>query len=220
MSAAAFFDVDGTLVRGTVLHYYAWVTRRSVALPARWWRLALLACRIPRYWWLDRLGRDRFLRAFYRSYAGYTSDGLRALQEDLFRELIAPRLLREGETAARAHRAAGHRVVILSASVRFVLEPLARYLGADELICQEMVLREGVLTGELEGPPLSGEERARQMHACARRHGLDLSASYAYGDSAGDIPMLASVGHPIAVNPSRSLSREAGARGWPIARWQ
>jgi fatty acyl-CoA reductase len=220
MKAAAFFDVDGTLVDGTVVHYYAWLATRQLPPAGRALRTATLAARLPRYWWLDRRGRDHFLRAFYRNYAGYTPDALAAVQEALFREVTQRRLLREGQEAVRAHREAGQRVVILSASLRFVLEPLACHLGADELICQELSVRDGVMTGELEGPPLNGEERAARLREYAQRHGLDLSACYAYADSAGDIPMLAAVGHPVAVNPSRELLREAERRGWAIVRWQ
>jgi alcohol-forming fatty acyl-CoA reductase len=227
IARAAFFDVDGTLVHGTVLHYYAWLTRRSqpgsgsVGTPlARTGRSAALLARIPRYWWLDRRGRDHFLRAFYRSYAGYAVEELAARQEALFREVTRPRLLRAGEETVRAHREAGVRVVILSASLRFVLEPLARHLGADALICQELAHRDGVLTGELDGPPLNGEVRAARLRDYAERHGIDLTASFSYGDSSGDVPMLAAVGNPVAVNPSRGLRREAAQRGWTIARWR
>jgi HAD superfamily phosphoserine phosphatase-like hydrolase len=160
-----------------------------------------LAARLPRYWWLDRRGRDHFLRAFYRNYAGYTPGELASLQEALFHEVTLPRLFQEGEATVRAHREAGQRVVILSASLRFVLEPLAGHLAADELICQELSVRNGALTGELEGLPLSGEERAARL------------------DSSGDIPMLAAVGHPVAVNPTRTLWREAQRRGWRIVQW-
>jgi fatty acyl-CoA reductase len=219
VNAAAFFDVDGTLVQGTVVHYYAWLSSRSLSFSRRALRTAHLAARLPHYWWLDRRGRDRFLRAFYRNYAGYALAELRSHQEALFREVMEPRLLPEGIAAVRAHQAAGQRVVILSASLRFVLEPLASYLDVDELICQELAVRDGVMTGDLEGPPLDGEERAQRLREYAEGCGLDLSASYAYADSAGDVPMLAAVGHPVAVNPSRGLLREAERRGWPVRRW-
>ncbi|MBI3911546.1 MAG: HAD family hydrolase [Armatimonadetes bacterium] len=218
--AAAFFDVDGTLVQGTVIQYYVWLVTRSLPWPARALRIAALATQLPRYWWLDRRGRDHFLRAFYRNYAGYRQAELAALQEALFQEVVRPRLHRQGEETVRAHGTAGRKVVILSASLRFVLEPLARHLGAEALICQELVARGGFITGELDGPPLNGTERARRLREYAIHHGIDLSASYAYGDSAGDIPMLAAVGRPVAVNPTAALRREAERRGWQIDRWQ
>jgi fatty acyl-CoA reductase len=217
--AAAFFDVDGTLVLGTVLHYYVWIAWASHTPLACVWRLAALATKLPYYGWLDHCGRDRFLRVFYRNYAGHPPDRLRSLQEALFHQVMGPRLLRQGEETVQAHRQAGRRVVMLSGSLRFLLEPLARHLRVDELICNDLAIRQGVFTGELTTPPLSGHERARQLRSYGERHSLDLSACFAYGDSVDDIPMLASVGHPTAVNPSRSLRREAQRRGWPIACW-
>src|SRR5436309_3286910 len=84
-NAAAFFDVDGTLVRATVVHYYAWLSDRSLSAWRRTLRRARMVARLQHYWWLDRRGRDRFLRASYRNYAGHALAELRSHQETLFR---------------------------------------------------------------------------------------------------------------------------------------
>ncbi|MGK2928819.1 MAG: HAD family hydrolase, partial [Acidimicrobiales bacterium] len=114
------------------------------------------------------------------------------------------------------HRDAGRKVFIVSASPEEIVAPLAQFLGADEAIATQAVLDEhGCYTGEVERY-CYGPEKVAVLEQLAERDGIDLSASYAYSDSATDAPMLSAVGHPVAVNPDRELLRMARDKGWEI----
>ena len=87
------------------------------------------------------------------------------------------------------------------------------------MLACSLVESDGVFTGELGGPPIGEEEKVRQVRRYAEENGIDLSQSYAYGDSIADLPMLEAVGMPHAVNPDRALKAVARARGWPMHEW-
>ncbi len=117
------------------------------------------------------------------------------------------------------HQAAGRKVFIVSASPEEIVAPLAQYLGADEAIATRAVLDEhGRYTGDVE-LYCYGPEKARILEDISVRDGIDLSASFAYSDSATDAPMLRAVGHAVAVNPDRELVRLARENGWEIVHF-
>jgi hypothetical protein len=114
------------------------------------------------------------------------------------------------------HRAAGRLIVIVSASPEEIVLPLARHLDVDEAIASRaLVDDDGRYTGTMQFDAF-GPSKVIAMRSLARRHGLDLSASYAYSDSATDLPMLEAVGHPVAVNADRELAKVATERGWEM----
>jgi hypothetical protein len=110
-------------------------------------------------------------------------------------------------------------VFIISASPEEIVAPLAQYLGVDEAIASRAELdTDGRYTGNVEFWSY-GPYKAEAMREVAERQGIDLDASYAYSDSATDVPMLEAVGHPVAVNPDRELTRVAHQREWEIRRF-
>ena len=118
------------------------------------------------------------------------------------------------DSLIRDHRAAGRRVYIISASPEEIVQPLTEYLGADQAIATRARLdEEGRYSGDVEFYSY-GPFKAEAMQSEAERLGIDLDSSYAYSDSATDIPMLEAVGHPVAVNPDRALARYAEEKGW------
>jgi phosphoserine phosphatase len=119
---------------------------------------------------------------------------------------------------AAAHRAAGHRTVLVTGSIGTLTAPVAS--AFDEVIASEMHVKDGQLTGYLARPPIVDEARANWLRQYAERGGYDLSASYGYGDSHADLVWLELVGHPHAVNPDSRLAREAGRRRWRIDTWK
>jgi alcohol-forming fatty acyl-CoA reductase len=217
--SAAFFDVDGTIVDSTIVHYYMYFRRRLCGpLYGRLWRGAYL-CKCLYYLVLDRINRSRFNRAFYKDYAGLRVNDLNELADDCYRDVIAPRLFPEAVACIDEHRRAGRSVVLVTGSLDFIMAPLARSLKVDDMIVAAMTEHQGVLTGELTSVPIGEEEKARRMRAYAEEHDIDLSQSYAYGDSTADVPMLECVGHPCAINPKKKLRRIAHERGWSIHEW-
>lgn len=217
--AAAFFDVDGTIVDSTIVHYYAWFRRRRMAAPVgkAWYGLFLVKCLY--YLMLDRINRSRMNTVFYRSYRGLSADALRKEADELYEEFIAPRQFEEVERVIEEHRHAGRRIVLVTGSLDFIMRPLAQRLGVDHVVAPGLVESNGRFTGELTVPPIGEQEKARRLRAFADEAGIDLATSYAFGDSIADLPMLESVGKPQAVNPDRALLAVARQRSWPVHLW-
>jgi alcohol-forming fatty acyl-CoA reductase len=214
---AAIFDVDGTLIDSNVVSHYAWLKMRELPAALRPLWAATFAARVPYYWALDKISRAHFNRAFYKNYRGWKPARARKLGEDSFSGYVLKRLYPEAIATLRAHKAAGHRVVLLSGALDFILEPFEDL--ADDVLTARLEEENGVYTGELSGAPVAGEARARMLASFARRRKLDLSHSYAYADSISDLPMLEAVGNPVVVNPDRRLQKAAKERGWQVKNW-
>jgi fatty acyl-CoA reductase len=214
---AAIFDVDGTIVGSNVVSYFAWLRMRELPAALRPLWLAGFLAKVPYYWGLDKLSRAHFNRAFYKNYAGWKPSRARHLGQESFASFTLDRIFPDALQQLRDHKAAGHRVVLLSGALDFLLEPMKDL--ADDVLCSTLAQENGAYTGELTGAPVAGEARARMLASFARRRGLDLSRSYAYADSISDLPMLEAVGNPVAVNPDRRLGTAAKARGWKVEHW-
>ncbi len=214
---AAIFDVDGTLVGSNVVSYYAWLKTREMHPAARPFWLAAFATKIPYYWGLDKISRTHFNRAFYKNYAGWETERAKHLGQESFHCFTLDRMFPDALQQLRDHKESGHRVVLLSGALDFLLEPMKDLV--DDVLCASLAEEDGVYTGELSGTPIAGDARARMLASFARRRNLDLSRSYAYADAISDLPMLEAVGNPVAVNPDRRLRAAAEDRGWQTREW-
>lgn len=218
-SAAAFFDVDGTLCDTTIVHYFRYfMLRRLPWLRGRLWYAGLLA-KCGYYLLLDKRDRRRFNAVFYQNYAGLPAGEIKAQVQGCYEDVIAPRVFPEAQAAVAEHRRAGRAVVLVTGSLDFVVAPLAKALGASEVLASQLVEGGGRFTGCLAGPPMGPQEKSRLARAFAERHGIELAQCHAYGDSMADLPMLEIVGFPHAVNADRGLSAIARSRGWPAHHW-
>jgi fatty acyl-CoA reductase len=214
---AAIFDVDGTLVGSNVVSYFAWIRMRELPAAVRPLWLAGFLTKVPYYWGLDKISRAHFNRAFYKNYAGWKPSRARHLGQESFAGFTLERIFPDALRQLRDHKAAGHRVVLLSGALDFILDPMKDL--ADDVLCSTLAQENGTYTGELTGAPVAGDARARMLASFARRRNLDLSRSYAYADSISDLPMLEAVGNPVAVNPDRRLETAARDRGWRVEHW-
>ena len=122
-----------------------------------------------------------------------------------------------GIRRVREHRALGHRTLLITGALDFVIEPFRPLF--DDVICAHMSAEDGVLSGELDEAPPTGEARALIMASYADEHGLDLAECVAYADSTSDLPMLEAAGYPVAVNPETKLAALARKRGWHVEHW-
>ncbi|MGZ4437231.1 MAG: HAD-IB family hydrolase [Oryzihumus sp.] len=213
---AAFFDFDGTVIDG----YSAVALLKDRALhgqigPGEALRLALTG--------LDAMtGRaevEDFMRVGVTAFRGKTADQLAAMGDRLAASVLGGCVFPEALATVEAHRRQGHLVVIASSALPFQVEPLARELGVDHVLCTRLGEVDGVCTGEVDGPMLWGPAKAEAVQAFAAEHGIDLAASTAYGNGDEDVAFLASVGNPVAVNPGRELEEQALVRGWPVRRF-
>jgi putative phosphoserine phosphatase/1-acylglycerol-3-phosphate O-acyltransferase len=152
--------------------------------------------------------------------AGRQADTVMELGERLFAQKIAPSVRPQARELVRAHQRRKHTVAVASAATRFQIEPLARDLGIGNVLCTEVEVVDGVITGALAGPMLWGEPKGAAVRAFARDHGIDLTISHAYGNGDEDVPFLGSVGNPHPLNPNAGLAVAARTYGWPIVTLQ
>jgi len=151
---------------------------------------------------------------------GWQQSQVRRIVREALTDVVTPIIYAEALELIEEHRVAGRRVFIVSASPSEIVEPLADYLEVDEAIAsQARIDDEGCYTGEMAFYAY-GANKAVAMGEVAEREGIDLSASWAYSDSATDLPMLEAVGHPVVVNPDRELARVARERGWEVRKFE
>lgn len=213
--SVAFFDVDETLIAVKSMFRFLRFHLAERGLPdAVYDRLSqdladLAAAGVP---------REETNRAYYRIYADQRADRLTDQGRRWFAaELAASGLLVPETMAALAgHRAAGDLTVLVSGSFPPCVEPVAQYVGADAVVCSRPAERDGVLTGELVGPPVIGEGKAAAVRGMLDGTEIPAVDCYAYGDHASDLPMLRSVGHPVVVGHDPRLRAEADRAGWSV----
>ncbi|HZI38180.1 MAG TPA: HAD-IB family phosphatase, partial [Acidimicrobiia bacterium] len=213
----AVFDLENTLVASNVVESYSWLASRRMDTGQRIRFVARMLSEAPSLLALDRRDRGDFLRHFYRRYDGAPADRLRADAWELFSDLLLEKSFPEGLRRVREHRRLGHRTVLLTGALDFVIEPLRPLF--DDVVSATLDERGGRLTGELVAVPPTGEARALLLAQYAEANDLSLTDAVAYADSASDLPMLESVGFPVAVNPEPKLATIARRRGWHVEHW-
>jgi alcohol-forming fatty acyl-CoA reductase len=216
--AAAFFDLDGTLLSSNVIETYLWSRLPELSGTKRFTELTRVAARVPALVWADRHGRDTFLRSVYRDYAGARLRDLEAIVDEALADYVLARVAPAAVRRVREHRAAGQPTVLITGAIRPLTRPLAPLFDHIEAV-DLAVDDDGVCTGGLTSPPLVGEARAAWARAWAARNDLDLAACFGYADSYSDRPLLDAVGHPVAVRPDVPLYRHATSKHWPVVDW-
>ncbi len=217
---AAFFDLDKTVIAKASMVAFGPPLYRA-GMISRW----LVARALWSQFIFQRVGADedrmrKFRESALRITRGWDQARISAIVRDTLTEVIDPIVYDEALELIREHQAAGRRVYIISASPEEIVAPLALYLGVDEAIASRAKLDdEGRYTGEVEFYSY-GPFKADAIVEAARLHDIDLDASYAYSDSATDLPMLEAVGHPVVVNPDRELARIARARSWEVRQFR
>ncbi|MBI2373457.1 MAG: HAD family phosphatase [Deltaproteobacteria bacterium] len=214
--AAAFYDMDGTLVRTNLVHSYLFNAWNSPSIARTVLRTAGGIARIPAFAAVDKLDRVAFNEMLYALYEGEYEDRLIELAEDHFDKVLKPNIYPGSFELIEKAKAKGLRQVIVSGSLDIIVAPLVRHLGLDDLITNKLEFRRGVATGKLVPPVVAGATKARIIQEYARKHGIDPLESYGFSDSYSDYPMLAVLGRPAAVHPDRELRRAARAFDWPI----
>ncbi|MFT5453932.1 MAG: phosphoserine phosphatase [Myxococcota bacterium] len=210
---AAFFRVEGTLLRRPTALAAAWLAANSQTLSARIGRLGAVALGAP----LSFIGTDPTAasRITWMGLRGMSEDRLVVLGEEYFATWLDGDVRPVGEGLVRTAQRDGRRVVLVSDNLDAVVLPLVERLGADLLVANRMEIRNGRATGRL-AEPVVARFGGRRLTEFADRHGLDLSRSTAYGAAEADTALLAGAGLPCAVHPDRGLRRMARDLDWPI----
>ena len=213
--AAAFFDLDKTIIARSSTMAFAGPFRAGGLINRRVVLRQAYAHFVYLVGGADHDQMERIREYLSRLVSGWDVQQVRDIVAETLDEMIEPMVYREATALIAEHQAHRRDVVIVSSSGSEVVEPIGAMLGADRVVATRMVIEDGVYTGEIAFYAYA-ENKASAICELADRYGYDLSASYAYSDSATDLPMLEAVGHPHAVNPDRSLRKEAIARGWPV----
>ncbi len=214
--SAAFYDVDGTLIRANIVHAFAFYALNQPTLLGSAWKTLTTAASAPLFWAADKVSRRWFNELFYQYYRGQSEDRLVVLAEELFDEVIKPAIYPGARDLIEESRRAGCRQVLISGGLDFTVAPLARHLGIEDVIANRLEMSRGAATGRLEKPVIAGATKAVIMREFATTHGIDLTSSWAYSDSYSDYAMLAVVGRPTAVNPDLRLRALARSNDWPV----
>jgi HAD superfamily hydrolase (TIGR01490 family) len=216
--AAAFFDLDNTMMQGASAFYFAQGLAARKFFPTgaltsfAWQQLKFRVVGKELSLAQIRTGREQALSFV----AGRSTAQFVELSEDIYDELMAHRIWSGTLALAQMHLAAGQRVWLVTATPVELATIIARRLGLTGALGTVAETVDGVYTGRLVGDILHGAAKAQAVRALALKEGLDLQRCTAYSDSANDLPMLSLVGTAVAVNPDPNLRETARARGWEI----
>jgi HAD superfamily hydrolase (TIGR01490 family) len=214
----AAFDLENTLIASNVVTSYAWLASRRLDRDDKLRLTAKLIGEAPGLLRMDRADRSDFLRSFYRRYEGAPVEQIREDSAEMLSQLILTKSFPAAIRRVREHRALGHRTVLITGALDFVVEPLKPLF--DDIVSASLAVDDrGRYLGQMVDVPPTGESRASALFDYARLHDLDLAEAVAYADSSNDLPMLEVVGFPVAVNPETRLASLARKRGWLIEQW-
>ena len=138
------------------------------------------------------------------------------LHQQFMRDIIEPMKLDQAETLINHHRQAGDRVLVITSTNRFIVEPICKSLGIDEIIATDLQIIDGKYTGKVDGTPTFKEGKVERFNQWLKEQNTNNEGSYFYSDSINDMPMLLEVTYPIAVDPDPALRKEAESRHWEI----
>jgi HAD superfamily hydrolase (TIGR01490 family) len=209
-----FSDVDETLISVKSMFdflHYRLVRRHGTGGEEEYERIMAVVRRRAG----DGTPRADINRFYYRHYAGESVETIGRLAEDWFAERTASGrgfYIEPTRVALSAHRAGGASVVLVSGSFPPLLEPLAREVGADAVLCTRPLVADGRYTGEVETPVIGAGKGAAVLGALTSRPDVDPHDCWAYGDHVSDLPMLELVGHPVAVGEDEGLRKRLAER--------
>ncbi|XXF08637.1 HAD family hydrolase [Pseudomonas sp. D2-3] len=210
----ALFDLDNTLLGGDSDHAWGdWLCERGILDGATY-----------------KARNDAFYQDYLAGrlnitdYLNFTLDifgrtemaQLDAWHREFMAECIEPIILPKALALLDRHRAAGDKLVIITATNRFVTAPIAARLGVDTLLATECEMVDGRYTGRTTDVPCFKEGKVTRLNRWMQENGFDLDRSTFYSDSMNDLPLLEQVSYPVAVDPDPNLLAEAEKRGWPV----
>ncbi len=210
----ALFDLDNTLIAGDSDYEWGkWLVHKNK---------------------VDKSYYNRMNEKFYQDYeagildiyayldfalaplAQIAPSELAALHREFMEQVIVPIWLPNAESLLARHRDRGDLLVIISATNRFIIEPICHKLGVEEIIATELERINGHYTGKVSGVPSYQQGKVERLQDWLKSRHETLQGSYFYSDSINDLPLLRLVDNPVAVNPDSKLAAEAEAEAWPI----
>jgi len=216
LAAAAFYDLEGTLVSTNLVHTLGFYAKNQQGLFRSFKKAAATVISIPLFAVTDQYSRQVFNDLFFKRYKGETEDRLRFFADELFEDVLKPAVFPGTFELIEKSRRLGLRQVVVTGALELSVKPLMQYLGIVDYVANRLEFVNGVATGRLLPPVMAAATKATWIRSFAEREGISLSESFAYSDSMSDLPMLSIVGHPAAVNPDMRLRQTALHHDWPI----
>jgi HAD superfamily hydrolase (TIGR01490 family) len=161
----------------------------------------------------------RIVVKMVRWVKGMPENILNDLCVEVCREILLPSVYPDAIKEIEFHKSKNARIVILSSALKGICEKMAESLNIDDILCSELEVRDGLLTGNPEGSLCFDEEKAKRLMSYCEKHNLSSTVSWYYGDSISDLPALSKVGHPVCVNPDARLRKIAINKDWKILNW-
>jgi len=210
----ALFDLDNTLIAGD--SDYLW------------------GCFLAEQGIVDRVSHERENRRFYDQYkagdldiheflefqlrplAMHSMDTLKQLRKHYLQKMITPILLSEAQALIDKHRNQGDTLVVITATNRFITEPIVAMYGIPHLLATEPELVDGAYTGAVSGIPCFQAGKVEKLTGWLEDNRQSLDDSWFYSDSHNDLPLLNEVTHPVAVDPDEILEQHARQHNWPV----
>lgn len=216
-AAAAVFDLDETLIHGdSTLDWTDWLYRSGTTSDPRYRQVAVEMAHRYREGTLDI---HWFVRETAPAVAHLTPLQFNALLTRFVRETVLPKAYPEGAAVIRAAKRRGIPVLIISATVSFIVKPVAEGLGVEEAIGVDVAFRDGIPTGEIVGTPSFRDGKVTRLREWGKAHGIRPEDVIFFTDSRNDLPLAREAGHCAVVNPDDVLRQEALLKGWPILSW-
>lgn len=210
----AIFDLDNTLIAGDSDYLWGQFLAELGVVDA-----AAYVSEHDRFYadyLAGTLDIHEFLRFQLAPLAHFPMNDLLAWRGRFMEEKIRPILLPRADTLVGEHRQADHTLLIITATNRFITEPIAHVLGVEHLIATEPAMVDGRFTGEVAGTPSYASGKVRRLESWLAKQLERPTETWFYSDSHNDLPLLERVSHPVAVDPDETLSDVARSRGWPI----
>lgn len=212
----AFFDFDGTIISGySAIAFFKEQLKRGHMSP----RDVVELISVMASFGIGILGFPALMLAASQFLRGVREDSYAAFGEDVFRSHIARQIYPETRAMVKAHLQKGHTVAIISSATPYQVEPAARDLDIENVLCTYLQVENGEFTGAVVRPICFGPGKVLAAESLSEKYGADLDKSFFYSDSTDDIELLERVGNPRPLNPSNKLRAISERRGWPVRRF-
>lgn len=216
MVAAAFYDLEGTLISTNLVHALYFVSKNQQGVWQSITKTATTLLSVPAFFVADQYNRRVFNDMLFKHYKGESEDRLRYLADEIFEDVLKPNIFPGAHELIAKSRSLGLRQVVITGALDIMVKQLMDYFGVDDFVANRLEFVNGRATGRLLPPILASATKASWIRTYAEREAINLNDSYAYTDSMSDLPMLSVVGHPAVVNPDRRLRVTALHHDWPI----
>ncbi len=215
----ALFDLDETLINGDCSSLWSaymvkqgWVADEQVFLQRD--------AQLMQQYAVGQMDMQEYMTCTLAPLQGRHEADVAAMVERYIQEVIAPRVYNDARECLEQHRARGDRTVVISASGVHLVAPIARYLGVNETLAIGVGIEKGIFTGMTQGVMTYREGKVTRLMELINQDISQLQHASFYSDSHNDLPLLAQVGKPYAVNPDAILHQHARQAGWPVFAWR